>query len=50
MLREKVCLQRLFECAVCTALISEIVWKHDEHRTLSLTPQRVAQKRKVSKI
>jgi len=27
MLREKVCLQRLFECAFCTALISEIVWK-----------------------
>ena len=27
MLREKVCLQRLFECAFCSALISEIVWK-----------------------
>ena len=27
MLRAKVCLQRLFECAFCTALISEIVWK-----------------------
>jgi len=36
MLREKVCLrlgllipglQRLFECAFCTALISELVWK-----------------------
>ena len=27
MLCEKVCLQRLFECAFSTALISEIVWK-----------------------
>jgi len=27
MLCERVCLQRLFECAFCTALISVIVWK-----------------------
>ena len=34
MLREKVCLQRLFERAFCTALISELVWKRiPESRT-----------------